>query len=100
MRFGFRPQGPSAAGLKIRGMRFYSEMNTAAIILAAGVSSRMPGRNKLLLSWSGKTIIEQTIDNLRQSAVQELIVILGFEAEKIQAAIRERQIRCVLNPDY
>ncbi|MGH7493381.1 MAG: nucleotidyltransferase family protein [bacterium] len=75
-------------------------MNIAAIILAAGTSSRMPGRNKLLLPWSGKTVIECTVDSLLQSSVHEIIVVLGFEAEKIRAAMRERKVSFVTNPDY
>jgi molybdenum cofactor cytidylyltransferase len=72
----------------------------SAIVLAAGQSARMPGHNKLLLPLAGKTIIAHSVDNLRASRVSELIVVLGFEADKIQTALAGRNIRFITNPNY
>ncbi len=75
-------------------------MHFSAVVLAAGASSRMPGNNKLLLPLAGKSVIAHTVDNLLQARVTEIIVVLGFDADKIQAALRDRNVRFVMNPDY
>ena len=54
----------------------------SAIVLAAGEAKRM-GRIKLLFPWEGKTILEHVLDNLSQSHVNEVILILGYEADRI-----------------
>ncbi len=75
-------------------------MNTSALVLAAGASSRMPGRNKLLLPLGQMTVIEHTVDKLLQSRVAEIIAVLGFEAERVQARLRGRKVKFVINRDY
>src|SRR5262245_42699694 len=60
----------------------------------------MRGRNKLLLPLGEKTMIERTVDTLLQSRVNEVIVTVGFEAEQIQARLRGRNVKLVVNHDY
>jgi CTP:molybdopterin cytidylyltransferase MocA len=55
----------------------------AAIVPAAGMSTRM-GRNKLLLAFEGKALIAQAVDTLLESEVDEIIVVLGHEADKVK----------------
>lgn len=71
----------------------------SAIILAAGMSTRM-GQNKLLLSFQGKTLIARAVDTLLASEVDEVIVVLGHEAEKVRAQLQGKQVRLVHNSDY
>jgi molybdenum cofactor cytidylyltransferase len=71
----------------------------SAILLAAGKSQRM-GQNKLLMPFDGGTIIERTLDNLLRSGVREVIVVLGAKGVEINAAIGEREVVVVLNPNY
>src|SRR3977135_2545836 len=71
----------------------------SAIILAAGRSIRM-GQNKLLLSFQGKTLIVRAADTLLASEVDEVVVVLGHEAEKVRAQLQGKQVRLVHNPDY
>jgi molybdenum cofactor cytidylyltransferase len=71
----------------------------SAIILAAGMSIRM-GQNKLLLSFQGKTLIAHAVDTLLASEVDEVVVVLGHEAEKVRAQLQGKQVRPVHNPDY
>jgi molybdenum cofactor cytidylyltransferase len=70
-----------------------------ALIPAAGMSTRL-GRNKLLLSFKGKPLIARAVDTLLASAVDDIIVILGHQAEQVRAAIGQRPVRFVENPDY
>lgn len=71
----------------------------SGIILAAGLSSRM-GEPKQLLPFGESTIIETVIDNLLGSKLDEVIVVIGHEAEKIQAHIQHKPVKIVFNPDY
>ena len=71
----------------------------SGIILAAGLSTRM-GEPKQLLPFGGSTIIETVIDNLLGSKLNEVIVVVGHEAEKIKAHIQHKPVKIVLNPDY
>jgi molybdenum cofactor cytidylyltransferase len=58
-----------------------------AIILAAGESKRM-GRPKLLLPFGERTIIETVVDNAVRSKADEVLVVLGSDAEKIGEKIK------------
>ena len=49
-----------------------------AILLGAGLSKRM-GRQKLLLPFGGKTVIETVIDNLRDAGVERICAVLSRE---------------------
>ena len=71
----------------------------SGIILAAGLSTRM-GEPKQLLPFGGSTIIETVVDNLLGSKLNEVIVVVGHEAEKVQAHIRHKPVKIVFNPDY
>lgn len=71
----------------------------SAIVLAAGESRRM-GRPKQLLEWRGKTLLRHTLDNLLRSDVDEIILVLGHEAEKIEKGLEGLDIKIILNPDY
>ena len=56
----------------------------AAILLAAGRSRRM-GAFKPLLPFGDSTVIESCIDNLRETPVDEIIVVAGHRADELQA---------------
>ena len=71
----------------------------SAILLAAGESKRL-GMPKLLLLFSQSTILEQTIDNLLNSSVDEVIVVLGYRAEETIKKIANRPVKIAINPIY
>lgn len=58
----------------------------AGVILAAGTSSRM-GTPKQLLPYKETTILGEVLKNARQSALDPLILVLGFMAEEIRSQI-------------
>ena len=71
----------------------------SAIVLAAGESRRM-GEAKQLLPWEGKTVLGHVLDTLLSSSVQEVILVLGHEAERVLEKVAIREIKVVFNPDY
>jgi molybdenum cofactor cytidylyltransferase len=71
----------------------------SAILLAAGQSKRM-GELKQLMPFGQSTIVEQAVDNLLGSAVDEVIVVVGYKAEDVTKAIAAKSIKLVINPDY
>ena len=68
-------------------------------ILAAGESKRM-GRPKLLLSFGEKTIIETVVDNAVGSKVDEVLVVLGSNAEKMADKIKDLTVKTSVNPNF
>ena len=71
----------------------------SAIILAAGESRRM-GSFKQLLKYGDKTIVETVVDNLLESKVDEVVVVLGHRAEEVGAVINDRPVGKATNKDY
>ena len=70
-----------------------------AVILAAGMSSRM-GEPKQLLRLGGKTLLEQVLENARSAAVDEIVVVLGAAAESIRQQVDLNKIKVVINSSY
>ena len=70
------------------------------IILAAGKSTRMRGRNKLLVKVGGKPMIRNVVESALSSKVDEVIVVLGWETRKIRNALEDLPCRFVVNKGY
>jgi molybdenum cofactor cytidylyltransferase len=71
----------------------------SAILLAAGESRRM-GRPKQLLEWHGKPLLLHVLENLIRSSADEIVLVLGHEAEKIRKSLPALPVKIVVNPDY
>ena len=71
----------------------------SAIVLAAGLSSRM-GRFKPLLPYGECTVIEQIVTVLLKSPVEEVIVVTGFKGQTIETQLKSWPVTLVNNPDY
>ena len=69
-----------------------------AIVLAAGRSRRM-GTQKLLLPFAGKNVIAHIVDQLLESAVDGVSVVVGADAGRVTAALEGRAVTLILNPD-
>ena len=69
----------------------------SAIVLAAGSSIRMQGTNKLLLPYKGKTIIASVVQNIQNAGIEDIIVVTGFEDDKINNALQNFPVRLVYN---
>ena len=70
------------------------------IVLAAGKSTRMHGNNKLLAEIEGTPMIRRVVQAALNSKADEVIVVLGWEEEKIRAALTELPCRIVVNRTY
>jgi putative nucleotidyltransferase with HDIG domain len=75
------------------------ESRIAAIVLAAGYSSRMT-EFKPLLSLAGSTALERCIGLFRAAGVAEVIAVLGNRAEESQPLAERAGARCVRNPCF
>ncbi len=71
----------------------------AAIVLAAGQSSRM-GVNKLTLPLEGKPVLRHVVDAIRGSRVASLIVVLGHRADEARALFDPDEVEFVFNENY
>ncbi len=71
-----------------------------AIVLAAGLSSRMKSC-KLNLPFKKHTIIEEVLFQLLQTEINEIIVVTGHYKDSITSLIPEnKKIKCVHNAEY
>ena len=73
--------------------------NSWAVILAAGSSRRM-GSQKLLLPFGQNTIIGTVIDNVLNSSVDHVMVVLGANQEKIREAIGNLPVQFCYNKEH
>lgn len=71
----------------------------AAIVLAAGCSSRM-GSFKPLLEIEGRTFLERAVGVFRDVAVDDVSVVTGHNADAVEAMARRLEVRVVVNPRY
>jgi molybdenum cofactor cytidylyltransferase len=73
----------------------------AAVVLAAGTSSRMAPYNKLLIAdRGGKTMIARVVENVLSSAARPIVLVTGHRAEEVAAAVGGRPVRVVHAEHY
>jgi len=72
----------------------------AAIVLAAGRSTRMGPANKLLQDIDGRPMVARVVDAALASTARPVVVVTGHQAEAVQAALAGRDVTFVHNPDY
>jgi len=72
----------------------------AALVLAAGRSTRMGAVNKMLAEIGGKPLVRIAAEQAIASHAKPVIVVTGHEREKIEAALKGLPVRFVHNPDY
>jgi molybdenum cofactor cytidylyltransferase len=82
------PQPPAAAP------------HVAALVLAAGQSSRMGGVSKLFAEVDGVPMLARAVNAALASVASSVTVVLGHEAEKAEALLAGRRVNIVRNPDY
>jgi molybdenum cofactor cytidylyltransferase len=76
-----------------------SAPRVAALVLAAGTSSRM-GSNKLLADLHGKPMVAQTVARIAASAVESISVVTGNKAELIEKALAGSDVAFIHNPHF
>ncbi len=70
-----------------------------AIILAAGESKRM-GFPKMLLDFNGKSMLEKVIENVKSSDVNQIVVVLGAEKNKLLKIVNKMSVSYCYNEHY
>ena len=72
----------------------------AAVVLAAGLSSRMQGPNKLLAEFRGAALIRHAVAAACASKATRVFVVTGHQADAVVAALRGLPVGFISNPDY
>jgi len=69
------------------------------VVLAAGKSTRMK-ENKLLLRINGESLIRHVVKTATGSNADEVIVVVGYEAEKVKQQLLRLQCKLIMNENY
>lgn len=72
----------------------------SAVVLAAGLSSRMEGRHKLLLPVRGEPAVRRVVRAIAGAEPQEVVVVTGFNARAVFEALDGLDVRFQSNPRY
>jgi molybdenum cofactor cytidylyltransferase len=87
-----RPQPRAGATNGNRGV--------AAVVLAAGRSSRMGGPNKLLELLHGKPLVRIVTEQALASRAKPVIVVTGHQSDRVRAALAGLDVTFAANPDF
>jgi molybdenum cofactor cytidylyltransferase len=74
--------------------------NIAAIVLAAGASSRYGGQPKQLLDFHGKPFVRAVAETALKAGLSPVIVVSGSYAEDVSAALADLPLQIIHNPDW
>lgn len=72
----------------------------AALVLAAGRSSRMGKANKLLQVVAGRPMLAFALDAAEASNACAVVVVTGHETDAVSPLLQGRDVLTVHNPDY
>ncbi len=76
-----------------------TENEVAAILLAAGLSTRM-GTPKPLLPWDGRTLVEYQVAQLVAAGAAQVIVVTGHAKVEVERVLAGTEARLVHNPRH
>ncbi len=76
------------------------ERAVAAVLLAAGRSTRMGGPNKLVAEIAGKPLVRIAAEEALASRAKPVIVVTGHQRERVEAALAGLPLKLVHNPDF
>src|SRR5215203_5117862 len=88
-----RPQPRTVADVE-------ASRNVAAIVLAAGRSTRMGGPNKLLAELDGNKLVRTVTEQALASKATNVIVVTGHQADLVEQALAGLKVKFVRNPDF
>lgn len=70
---------------------------TTAIILTAGQGTRMKSKHpKVLHSILGRPMLAYLLDTLKAGGVANVVVVVGYQAEAVQKALKDYGVRFVV----
>ncbi|HCY41515.1 MAG TPA: molybdenum cofactor cytidylyltransferase [Prolixibacteraceae bacterium] len=70
-----------------------------AIVLAAGMSTRM-GTQKLLLPFAGMTMIEKVVENILNSGIENVLIVLGANRTEIEEILEFWPVQLTWNENF
>jgi len=77
-----------------------NKTNLAAVILAAGQSTRMKSKtSKMLHPVCGRPIIRYVVDLVEALQAQQTIMVVGYQAEKIKKELSQRSIEFIIQKE-
>lgn len=74
-------------------------MTVAAVILAAGLATRMGG-DKVLLPIEGRPMVQHVVDAALASKASQTVVVVGHRANDVRRTLTGRPVTVVTNSDY
>src|SRR5271169_2755853 len=80
-------------------MEAHRRDRVGAVVLAAGTSSRM-GEPKQLLRLGERTVLGQTLENLRGVRIEQIVLVLGFAADRIARQVAADGVTLVINEQF
>jgi molybdenum cofactor cytidylyltransferase len=72
----------------------------AALVLAAGRSSRMGGPNKLLAEIGGRPLLRIVVEQVLASRARPVIVVTGHQRDRVEEALAGLTVKFVHNPHF
>lgn len=75
-------------------------MRTAAIVLAAGRGTRFAAGPKMLAEFEGRAFVRLAAEAALAGGAAPVLVVLGHEAARVEAALAGLQVVAVPNPDH
>jgi len=72
----------------------------AAIVLAAGRSTRMGDANKLLCEIAGSPMVRHVAASALGSTARPVLVVTGHQEQEVRAALAGLAVTFIANPDY
>lgn len=73
--------------------------HVAAIVLAAGLSSRM-GQPKMILPWGDTTVIGRVVQVLRQAGLVEIVAVTGGARPAVEQELARLAVQTAFNPRF
>lgn len=92
-----RTRSARAAGAGRRGAE--NRPGIAAVVLAAGASTRM-GRNKLLLELNGETVVRRAARTAIAAGLDPVVVVTGHARDEVESELHGLRCRRVFNGEY
>lgn len=74
-------------------------MNIAAIVLAAGASTRL-GHSKQLLEYDGETLIRRAANAVLEIDCSPVVVVIGADAQRARMALGDLNVIAAMNHDW
>jgi molybdenum cofactor cytidylyltransferase len=72
----------------------------AAVVLAAGMSSRMGSNNKLLAEVGGKPMVRHPVEAALASAATAVVVVTGHNSAAVRTTLSRLDVTFADNPDF